>query len=97
MADAHQCLLPPWETDGPLFFAPAAEAFAFYLKAHHYVSFTDPKLPTEAKIPHTARVFPVTKFQGRMMENAYLIGFEEAANGDYQDAVFLIENVVPEG
>ena len=32
-----------------------------------------------------------------MMENAYLIGFEEAENGDYQDAVFLIENVVPEG
>jgi hypothetical protein len=29
------------------------------------------------------------------MENAWLVGFEEAANGDYQDAVFLIENVKP--
>lgn len=98
IADAHQCLLPPWETGEPtVSFEPGAEVFAFYLKAHHYVSFTDPELPTEAKIPHTARVFPVTKFQGRMMKDTYLIGFEEAENGDYQDAVFLIENVVPEG
>ncbi len=30
------------------------------------------------------------------MENAYLVGFEEAKNGDYQDAVFLLENVTAE-
>ena len=28
-------------------------------------------------------------------ENSWLIGFEEAANGDYQDAVFLVENAKP--
>jgi len=95
--DAHQCLMPPLESGAsPIEFEPGVEAFAFYLKAHHYTSFTDPKLPTKAEIPHTARVYPVTNFQGREVKDAYLLGFEEAANGDYQDAVFLIENVVAE-
>lgn len=96
VADAHQCLMPPWADTPQALPARDAEAFAFFLKAHHYTSFTDPKLPTEAKIAHTARVYPVTNFQGRELKNAWLLGFEEAANGDYQDAVFLIENVVPE-
>ncbi|WP_193211295.1 family 16 glycoside hydrolase [Luteolibacter marinus] len=96
VGDAHQCLLPPLQ-DGKAtagFEAPE-EGFAFYLDAHQYTSFTDPGLPTEAKIAHTARVYPVTCLGGRTLENAYLIGFEEAANGDYQDAVFLLENVKP--
>ncbi len=95
-ADAHQSLLPPLEgASTSLEFEPAAESFAFYYAAHQYVSFTDRLLPTEAKIPHTARVYPVARFQGRKMKDAWLVGFEEAANGDYQDAVFLIENVKP--
>jgi hypothetical protein len=93
--DAHQCLMPPWREPDNLEFNPGAEPFAFYFKAHQYTSFTDPELPTEAKIDHTARVYPVTNFQGRAMKDAWLLGFEEAANGDYQDAVFLIENVKP--
>ncbi len=95
--DAHQCLMPPWQKRPDLEFSIGDEPFAFYLKAHHYTSFTDPALPTEAKIEHTARVYPVTNFQGREMTNAWLVGFEEAANGDYQDALFLIENVTPAG
>ena len=96
VADAHQCLMPPWAKEPGEPEGGYQGEFGFFLKAHHYTSFTDPKLPTEAKIPHTARVFPVTNFQGRELKNAWLLGFEEAANGDYQDAVFLIENVVPE-
>lgn len=95
LADAHQCLMPPWQRGTDLEFTPGEEPFAFYFKAHHYTSFTDPELPTEAKIDHTARVYPVTQFQGREMKDAWLVGFEEAANGDYQDALFLIENVKP--
>ena len=29
------------------------------------------------------------------MRNTWAIGFEEAKNGDYQDAVLMVENVVP--
>lgn len=92
--DAHQSLFPPVEDD-VVSFDPGDSDFAFYLKAHQYTSFTDPALPTEARIAHTARVYPVTRMLGRKMDRAYLVGFEEAANGDYQDAVFLLENVEP--
>ncbi|MBC8126261.1 MAG: DUF1080 domain-containing protein [Gloeobacteraceae cyanobacterium ES-bin-144] len=92
VADAHQCLFPPADIAD---YEPAAESFAFYLKAHHYTSFTDPALPTEANIPHTARIFPVSHFGGRVCDHAFLVCFEEASNGDYQDAVFLIENIKP--
>lgn len=95
VADAHQSLMPPWAEGAEGTLPEVPEAFGFYFKAHHYTSFTDPEIPTEAKIKHTARVYPVTNFQGRAMKNAWLVGFEEAANGDYQDALFLIENVAP--
>lgn len=96
VADAHQCLHPPLEGGSMTVEFEAPEVgFALYMKARQYTSFTDPAQPSEAKIPHTARVFPVTHFGGQPIANAYLVGFEEAANGDYQDGVFLIENVKP--
>jgi hypothetical protein len=96
VADAHQSLLPPLESGAESVEAePPAEGFAFYLKAHQFVSYTDPELPSEAKIARTARVFPVSRMAGRELKDAYLVGFEEAANGDYQDALFLLENVKP--
>jgi len=94
--DAHQSLLPPLEGGAEsVEIEPPAEGFALYLNAHQYVSFTDPELPSEAKIGRTARVYPAGLFAGRELNNAFIVGFEEAANGDYQDALFLIENVKP--
>lgn len=96
VADAHQCLFPPLEGGAEsIEVEPPAEGFAFYLNAHQYVSFTDPKLPSEAKIARTARVYPASRLAGRNLKDAYVVGFEEAANGDYQDALFLLENVKP--
>jgi hypothetical protein len=96
VADAHQCLFPPLEGGAEsIEIEPPAEAFAFYLNAHQYVSFTDPTLPTLAKIARTARVYPAGRLAGRDLKDAYVVGFEEAANGDYQDALFLLENVKP--
>lgn len=96
VADAHQCLFPPLEGGAEsIEVEPPAEGFAFYLNAHQYVSFTDPKLPTQAKIARTARVYPASRLAGRDLKDAYVVGFEEAANGDYQDALFLLENVKP--
>lgn len=96
VADAHQSLFPPLDGDAKSVTVEApADAFALYLNAHRFVSFTDPELLSEAKIARTARVYPVQRILGREMKDAFLVGFEEAANGDYQDAVFLIENVKP--
>lgn len=94
--DAHQTLFPPLDGEGKFIEFDAPEKpFAFYMKGHQYVSYTDPAIKTDATIPHTGRIYPVTFFQGKPMKNAWLVGFEEAANGDYQDAVFLVENVIP--
>ena len=96
VVDAHQSLLPPLEGGAEsVEIDVPAEGFAFYLNAHQYVSFTDPALPSEAKIARTARVYPVQHMAGREVKDAFVVGFEEAANGDYQDALFLIENVKP--
>ncbi len=96
VVDAHQCLFPPLEGGAASIEAePPVEGFALYLNAHQYVSFTDPKMPTQAKIARTARVYPARRLAGRDLKDAYVVGFEEAANGDYQDALFLLENVKP--
>lgn len=94
--DAHQSLLPPWES-GPqtLEVDPVDKPLGFFMEGHHFTSFTDPARPSEAKIPHTARVYPVSSFQGEPKKNAWLVCFEEASNGDYQDAVILVENIKP--
>lgn len=94
--DSHQSLLPPL-ADGKPFAEIAAPAgpFSFWMKGPKFTSSTVPGPPPGASLTYTARVYPVTRFQGRKLENAWLVGFEEAANGDYQDAVFLLENVSP--
>ncbi|MCW1886901.1 DUF1080 domain-containing protein [Luteolibacter flavescens] len=96
VADSHQSLLPPLEGEASsVEIDTPEEGFAFYLNAHQFVSFTDPGLPSEAKIARTARVYPARLFAGRELKDAFIVGFEEAANGDYQDALFLLENVKP--
>jgi hypothetical protein len=41
------------------------------------------------------KVYPLTDANGAVVPNAYVVGNEEAFNHDYQDAVFVIRNVVP--
>ena len=92
--DAHQCLLPPTlPTPDGITVENPPKRFGLYLKARHYTSVTEPGAAKGAPIKHTARVYPVTKLLGRDFKNAFLVCFEEASNGDYQDAVFLIEGV----
>lgn len=92
--DAHQTLRPPLSGGlTAIEFADAPEKFALFFKAHQYTSLTIPGKSVGAPIKHTARIYPVSQFEGRKVAHAYLVGFEEASNGDYQDAVFLIEGV----
>lgn len=92
--DAHQTLRPPL-SDGQsmVTLAEPPERFGLFLKAHKYTSLTFPGRSEGATIEHTARIYPVKTFQGKAVKDAYVVGFEEASNGDYQDAVFLIEGV----
>lgn len=87
--DAHQSLMPPFSTADT---APEG-TFGLYLAGPHYTSATNVGYDQKAKVTHTARVWPVGSLQNTRVENAYLVGFEEASNGDYQDALFLVEGV----
>ncbi|HMC94972.1 MAG TPA: hypothetical protein VKO16_09410, partial [Polyangia bacterium] len=44
---------------------------------------------------HRLRVYPLKDRAGVLVPHAYLLGWEEASNGDYQDFVFLLENASP--
>ena len=92
--DAHQTLRPPMTGGLPVIEIPTApEKFGLFFKGGAYTSITMPGQSAGAPIENTARIYPVTQLAGRAITNGYLVCFEEAANGDYQDAVFLIEGV----
>ena len=44
---------------------------------------------------HRVKVWTLRDASGAVRPNEYLVGGEEAANGDYQDYVFVVTNVVP--
>lgn len=94
-SDAHQCLFPHWIDGKPsATFDPGSEPFSLVAETAHGAIPLDPS-HTQPKVDHPARIFPIHTFLGNPVTNAVLVGFEEATNGDYQDALFLIENVRP--
>ena len=44
---------------------------------------------------HRVRAFSLRDAQGSVVPGSFLIGGEEAKNGDYQDYVFVLTNVEP--
>jgi hypothetical protein len=44
---------------------------------------------------HATRIYPVRNAKDQLLPNTYLLCIEEAKNGDYNDYVFLIRNVIP--
>jgi hypothetical protein len=44
---------------------------------------------------HRTKVYPLKDATGTAIPNSYLLAVEEAGNGDYQDYVFVLENVTP--
>ncbi len=92
-SDAHQCLFPPWtEGTSTATFDPGKIPFSLVAETGHGAIPLDPK-HSATKVTHPARVFPIHTFLGAPVTDAMIIGFEEATNGDYQDALFLLENV----
>ena len=46
---------------------------------------------------HRTRIYPARDRDGKLLYNTFLVCFEEASNGDYQDNVFVLSNVQPAG
>ena len=93
----HQTLFPSLLKGGTSF-DPKNTSFGVYVYSNKFkrAIYTEDLL-NHPKIYHRARIYSLRNRQGQHIDNSYLICFEDASNGDYQDYVFLISNVRPAG
>ncbi|WP_411699585.1 malectin domain-containing carbohydrate-binding protein [Conyzicola sp.] len=91
----YQSLLPPSSPGTVPSFDPGAAKFGFYYYSNTFqrTGFTEDRLNTG--IAHRARIYPAKNRAGTIMTNSYIVAFEDASNGDYQDYVFLVTGVKP--
>ncbi|MGB3773708.1 MAG: PKD domain-containing protein, partial [Leeuwenhoekiella sp.] len=93
-----QTLYPPMESEESFTtFDPHSAVFGFYVesKTFNRTNYTEDVLNDGSGVDHRARIYPNKDRQGNIIANSYLITFEDAENGDYQDYMFIIDNVVP--
>ena len=89
----HQTLNPLMTGAGTTF-DPGTFNFGFYVTSLSFgrSSYTQNALNTGPRV-RAARIFPVDDRNNNPVPNTFLLTYEDAANGDYQDYVFLISNV----
>ena len=85
-----QMLLPPYEGE-TLGFSPGNEPFGVYGQAGEGTQYSLDAL--NGGLEHALRVYPLRDRSGTPVPNSFLLALEEAQNGDYQDAVLVLENV----
>jgi hypothetical protein len=87
-----QTLNPDLEPGGRTTFDPGEEPFGVFetigKRTHHGGDALNSGR-------HAARVYPLGNRSGGRVRDAYLVAFDEDGDGDYQDCVFVIGNVVP--
>lgn len=93
----HQTLFPSLAS-GKTLFDPGEETFGFYAISPGHTLYSEDLwnilfYPDHAS--HATRIFPVKDTFGENVPNTYLVCMEEAANGDYNDYVFLVKNIQP--
>ncbi|MEE6273726.1 malectin domain-containing carbohydrate-binding protein [Georgenia sp. MJ206] len=95
----YQSLLPPMSAGGSTTFDPGADAFGVFYHSGVFnrYGFTEDRLNSPAADAHRARIYPARDRAGVLMANSYIVAFEDASNGDYQDYVFLLSGVRPAG
>ena len=93
----EQTLNPALAPGGARSFDPGAASFGFYAGKTSYApqtSYSEDRLNT-APTRHAVRVYPLKNRAGAPLATSYLLAFEPAVNGDYQDYVFVVQNVKP--
>lgn len=87
-------LLEPPLASGSTSFTPAAARFAIWMTpAGVGLLASDDAACFDGK--HRVRTWSLRDARGTILPGTFLVGGEEAANGDYQDYVFVLENVKP--
>lgn len=86
----HQTLYPAIK-NGNSSFEPLDQLFGFYTTSPSHDAYSEDiwnaKL-FKKHVAHACKIYSVKDASGQWLENQYLVCFEEAQNGDYQDYVF---------
>ncbi|WP_420597535.1 NPCBM/NEW2 domain-containing protein [Deinococcus sp.] len=94
-----QTLNPALTSGTQASFDPGSASFSFYtgrVSFSLFDTFTDDSRNTaQGQIKHAVRVYPLRDRAGNLIANSYLLAFEPASNGDYNDYVFVAQNVTP--
>jgi hypothetical protein len=93
----HQTLFPTL-AQGNTSFDPRENIFGFYAISPGHTLYSEDTwnmlfYPEQAA--HAVRIFPLKDNSGNQVLNTYLLCMEEASNGDYNDYVFLVKNIMP--
>ena len=93
----HQALFPELNSGGTSF-NPGSASFGIYVESNTFgrFNYTEDELNTGG-VAHRVRTYPLKDRDGQTVQNSYLICFEDATNGDYQDYVYVLSNVKPVG
>lgn len=92
----HQRLNPVIVPGGADSFQPTTERFGIYvLGLDDRYTYQEDSLNVGGPTIHAVRVYPLVNRNNNPLPNQYLVTFEDASNGDYQDYVFLVKNVKP--
>ncbi|MEP6676376.1 MAG: DUF1080 domain-containing protein [Ferruginibacter sp.] len=93
----HQTLFPAMAS-GKNSFNPGNNDFGFYATGPTHIAYSEDvwnMLYYPANAVHATRIYPLKNAAGKLIANTYLLCFEEAKNGDYNDYVFLVKNIMP--
>jgi len=93
----HQVLFPSISS-GSSSFDPGENTFGLYGTGAGHSAYTLDAwniVLHPGNVSHATRTYPLKDEQGKLVSNTYLVCFEEAKNGDYNDYVFIVKNVRP--
>lgn len=90
----HQTLNPELKGESQTSFDPGDVSFGLYLKVGRRTLFSDDRL-NAGVAKHVARVYPLRSRGRTLVQDAYVVAFDEDGDGDFQDHVFMLWNVKP--
>ncbi len=91
----HQCLFPSIAT-GSNSFDPGNHVFGFYATGPTHTAYSEDvwnMLFFPSNAVRATRIYPLKDSTGKLISNTYLLCYEEAKNGDYNDYVFVVKNI----
>ncbi|WP_010177507.1 putative Ig domain-containing protein [Aquimarina agarilytica] len=89
-----QRLFPPSKS-GIKEFDPQNEVFGIFVESLFFNRISYTQDPLNIDVAHRTRIYPNKDRNGSIIENSFLIAFEDLNNGDYQDYVFILDNATP--